>query len=428
MDKVIEKKGRSRSQWALLAAGAVAVVLIGWQVYSRASGSRLKVDTTRLTTAVVEKGTFREYYPFDGRIEPATTHFLDVEQGGRVEKIHVEGGAQVQKGDLILTFANVQAQRSAIETETRLLETLDIQRNTEFNRASSSLIRQDQLLDIDHQVQDLENKFRRYETLMKSPNSPISQEQFETTRDQLKFLKERRALMAERMRQEEILSANQLRIAKESIVRLNESMHLLNRIVQALEVRAPITGQLSTINAEVGQNINAGQRIGQIDVMDGFKIRTSIDQAYLTRVQPGTTGHVSLEGRNWEVKVSKVYTEVQQNLFVADVVFVGETPTNLRRGQSLTVELSFSDPTESLMVAKGGFYQHTAGRWVYLVDEDGRSARRMDVRLGRQNPRQVEVAEGLVEGDRIITSGYDSFNDVDELRFSEALPTKKATP
>jgi HlyD family secretion protein len=205
-------------------------------------------------------------------------------------------------------------------------------------------------------------------------------------------------------------------------------MLLLNRIAQALEVRAPITGQLSTINAEVGQNVNAGQRIGQIDVMDGFKIRTRIDQAYLTRVQPGTTGHVSIEGRNWEVKVAKVYTEVQENLFVADVVFEGETPANLRRGQSLTVELSFSDPSESLMVAKGGFYQHTAGRWVYLVDEDGKSARRAEVRLARQNPRQVEVAEGLREGDRIITSGYDSYNDVDELRFSEALTTQKATP
>ncbi|HUG72267.1 MAG TPA: HlyD family efflux transporter periplasmic adaptor subunit, partial [Steroidobacteraceae bacterium] len=412
MDRVIEKKGRSRSQWVVIAVGALVAALIVWQVFARASSSRLRVDTTRLTTAVVEKGTFREYYPFDGRVEPATTHYLDVEQGGRVEQIHVEGGALVQKGELLLTFANVQAERNAIDTETRLLESLDIQRNTEFNRATSSLMRQDQLLDLDHQVQDLENRFRRYDTLIKSPNSPISQEQYETTRDQLKFLKERRVLMAERIRQEEILSANQLKIAKESIVRLNESMHLLNRIAQALEVRAPITGQLSTINAEVGQNVNAGQRLGQIDVMDGFKIRTSIDQAYLTRVQPGTSGHVSIEGRNWQVKVAKVYTEVQENLFVADVVFEGETPANLRRGQSLTVELSFSDPSESLMVAKGGFYQHTAGRWVYLVDEDGKSARRQDVRLARQNPRQVEVAEGLREGDRIITSGYDSYNDV----------------
>lgn len=428
MDRVIEKPGRSPRQWILIGVAGVAALLIAWQLFARTGSSRLRVDTARLTTAIVEKGQFRDYYPFDGTVEPATTVYLDVEQGGRVEEILVEGGQPVQKGDLILRFANVAAQRNAIETETRLLETLDIQRNTEFNRATSSLIRQDQLLDLDHQIQELENKFRRYDALMKSPNSPISQEQYETTRDQLTFMKQRRELMAERMRQEEILSDNQLKIAKQSITRLNESMELLNRIMQALEVRAPITGQLSSISAEVGQNINAGQRIGQVDVVGGYKVRTRIDQTYIARVQPGTTGHVTLEGRNWDVAVSKVYTEVTQNVFEADVVFAGDVPASLRRGQTVTVELSFSSPTESLIVNKGSFYQHTAGRWVYLIDEDGETARRVDVRLGRQNPRQVEVLEGLVEGDRIVASGYDSYNDVDELRFNEAIPTAKATP
>lgn len=424
MDRVIEKKGRPRSQWILLGVAALAVALIGWQLFARAGSSRLRVDAERLTTAVVERGQFREYYPFDGTVEPATSVYLDVEQGGRVEQIFVEGGQPVEKGELILRFANAQAQRTAIETETRLLETLDIQRNTEFNRATSSLIRQDQLLDIDHQLLELENRFRRYDALMKAPNSPISKEQYEITRDQLNFLKERRTLLAERIRQEEILSNNQLRTARQSIVRLNESMELLNRIVQALEVRAPISGHLSTIEAEVGENILAGQRIGQIDVLDGYKVRTRIDQTYITRVQIGTPGHVNLEGRRWDVSVRKVYSEVRQNIFEADVVFTGEVPASLRRGQTVTVELSFGSPSESLMVAKGGFYQHTAGRWVYLLDEDGASARRVPVRLGRQNPRQVEVIEGLREGDRIIASGYDSYNDVDVLRLSEALPSK----
>jgi HlyD family secretion protein len=427
MDRVIEKPGRSPRQLIIIIVAGVAALLVAWQIFARAGSSRLRVDTTRLTTAVVEKGQFRDYYPFDGTVEPATTVYLDVEQGGRVEEIFVEGGQPVKQGDLILRFGNVAAQRSAIETETRLLETLDIQRNTEFNRATSNLIRQDQLLDLDHQIVELENKFRRYDTLMKSPNSPISKEQYEITRDQLDFMKKRRELMAERMRQEEILSDNQLKVAKESIVRLNESMHLLNRIVQALEVRAPISGQLSSISAEVGQNINPGQRIGQVDVLDGYKVRTRIDQTYIARVQPGTTGHVQLEGRTWDVEVSKVYTEVTQNVFEADVVFTGEVPGSLRRGQTVTVELSFSSPTESLIVNKGSFYQHTAGRWVYLIDENGETARRVDVRLGRQNPRQVEVLEGLREGDRIVASGYDSYNDVDVLRFSDAIPTTKAT-
>ena len=428
MDRTIERPPRSRLQWVLVAAVALGGLLVIWQVFARASSSRLKVDASRLTTAVVAKGEFREYYPFDGTVEPATSVYLDVEQGGRVEQILAEGGKEVRKGDLILRFANAQAQRTAIETETRLLETLDAQRNTEFNRATSNLIRQDQLLELDHQILDVENKFRRYDTLMNTPNSPISRADYETVRDQRMFLKEKRELLAERIRQEEILSANQLKLAKESIVRLNESMELLTRIVQALEVRAPISGHLSTISAEVGQNINAGQRIGQIDVLDGYKIRTRIDQTYITRVQPGSTGHVTLEGRNWDVTVSKVYPEVKQNVFEADVLFSGEVPASLRRGQTVTVELSFSSPSESLMVSKGSFYQHTAGRWVYLVSGDGQSARRVDVRLGRQNPRQVEVLEGLNEGDRIVASGYDSYNDVDTLQFNESVSGETGKP
>jgi HlyD family secretion protein len=411
-----------------MAAGALAVIFIVWQLFVRTGSSRLRVDATRLNTAVVEKGLFSEYYPFDGSVEPATSVYLDVEQGGRVEKIFVEGGAKVQKGDLIMRFDNVSAQRSAIETETRLLETLDTYRNTEFNKATSSLQRQDTLLDLDHQLQDLEAKFRRYDTLMKSPNSPISQEQYETTRDQLKFLKSRRELMAERIRQEEIMSNNQLELARRSIARMNESRELLSRSMEAMEVRAPISGSLSTIDAEVGQNVPPGKRIGQIDVLDGYKIRTHIDQAYNGRVQVGTPGHVTLDGKSWDVKVQKVYPEVRQNIFDADVVFADEVPTSLRRGQTVTVELNFSSPKESLIVAKGSFYQHTAGRWVYLLAADGKSARRVDVQLGRQNPRQVEVLDGLQEGDRIVASGYDTYNDLDELTFSEAIPAQQEKP
>jgi HlyD family secretion protein len=347
--------------------------------------------------------------------------YLDIEEGGRVEKIFAEGGAHVEKGDLILRFSNAQAQRTSIETETRLLETLDANRNTEFNSARSSLLQQEALLDLDHEIIDVQAKFNRYDALMKTPDSPISMEQYETTRDQLAYLKKRRVLLAERIRQEDILSDNQLQQAKKSIVRLNENMELLNRIVQSLEVRAPISGYLSTIDAQVGQNINRGQRIGQIDLLDKFKIRARIDQLYISRVVVDTPGHVSLDGKTWDVKVQKVYPEVKNSLFEADIVFTDAVPESLKRGQTVTVELSFGAPSQTLIVPKGGYYQQTGGRWVYLVSKDGKTAHRVEVKLGRQNPRQVEVLEGLTDGDRIITSGYDSYNNADELRFSEAI-------
>jgi len=263
MDRVIEKKSRSPKQWIVIGAGALVALVVVWQLFSRAGSSRLKVDTTRITIGTVEKGQFVEYFPSDGTVAPAETVYLDIEEGGRVDSIYVEGGQEVKEGQLLLRFSNPQAERTAIETETRLLETLDTYRNTEFNTATSSLQRQDMLLDLDHQILDLENKFKRNDALMKTPNSPISMEQFETTRDQLKYLKDKRDILAKRISQEEIMSTNQLAQAKQSIARLTESMELLSRTVQALEVRAPITGYLSTISAQVGQNVGAGQRIGQ---------------------------------------------------------------------------------------------------------------------------------------------------------------------
>ena len=423
MDKPIEKKPRSKQQWVVIAAAALVALAIVWQVINRSGSSRLRIDSTRITTGVVGQGTFREYYPFDGSVEPFTSVYLDIEEGGRVEKIFAEGGAHVEKGDLILRFSNAQAQRTSIETETRLLETLDANRNTEFNSARSSLLQQEALLDLDHEIIDVQAKFNRYDALMKTPDSPISKEDYETTRDRLDYLKKRRVLLAERIRQEDILSQNQLQQAKKSIVRLNENMELLNRIVQSLEVRAPISGYLSTIDAQVGQNINRGQRIGQIDLLDKFKIRARIDQLYISRVVVDTPGHVTLDGKSWDVKVQKVYPEVKNSLFEADIVFTDAVPESLKRGQTVTVELSFGAPSQTLIVSKGGYYQQTGGRWVYLLSKDGKSAHRTDVKLGRQNPRQVEVLEGLTDGDRIITSGYDSYNNADELKFSEAIKT-----
>ena len=427
MDKTIEKKGWSIRRQAVMGAVALLTALIAWQVMSRAGSSRLGVDSTRITTGLVKQDLFREFYPSDGTVQPATSVYLDVEEGGRVDEILVEGGQHVEKDQLILRFSNATLQRTSIDTETQLLENLDIQRNTQFNRAQSGLLLKETLLDLDHQILDQRHKFERYQMLVKEGNTAISAELFETTRNQLQYLKDKRALLAERIKQEDILSANQIAQAQKSIDRLNTSMDLLGHIIKSLEVRAPIAGYLSSIDAQVGQNVPRGQRIGQIDLLERFKIRVRIDQLYISRVEIGTPGRVNLDGASYEVKVQKVYPEVKNNTFEADVLFDGPTPAALRRGQTVTVELSFGTPQQTLTVAKGGFFQETAGRWVYLISQDGRTARRTVVRLGRQNPREVEVLEGLKPGDRIITSGYDSFNGVDELQFTEALKASGKT-
>jgi HlyD family secretion protein len=307
----------------------------------------------------------------------------------------------------------------------RLMENLDRQQNTQFARTSNKLMMRESLQDLEYQILDLEKRYRRYKALTEQKTNDLSREQFEAVRDELAYRKNRRDLLKERIRIEDQLSEQQLELANKSIDRINVSLDLLNQIAASMDVRAPISGHLSSISAEIGQNILPGQRIGQIDLLDKFKLRVEIDQYYLNRVEIGTKGKLELNGKTYAVTVKKIYPEVLNNIFNVDMTFIDEPPTGLKRGQELTVELSFGEPSQSLMVSKGGFYQQTSGRWVYLITAEGKSAVRTDIRLGRQNPRHVEVLEGLHEGDWVITSGYDSFNGVDELIFNEALELER---
>lgn len=421
MDRVLEKKRWSASRLALPGIAAALVLGFGYFVVERAGRSALSVDPERLTTARVENGQFREYYPFDGTVEPVTTVYLDVEEGGRVDEIFTEGGHHVEKGDLILRFSNATLQRNSIDTETRLVENLNSLRNTQLTLAQNGLVLKDSLLDLNYRILELEKTYRRYETLIESDKTDLSRQAFENARDELAYLREKRELLKERIAREDVLSQQQLKQAEQSIERLDLSLDLLNRIIDSLEVHAPISGFLSSIDAQVGQNINRGERIGQIDVLDDYKISVRVDQYYISKVQVGTPGRFALDGQSYAVVVQKIYPEVVDDVFTVDVGFSGEVPENLRRGQRLTVEMTFGEPTRSLMVARGGFQQDTGGRWVYLVADDRRSAYRAPIRLGRQNPRFVEVLEGLKEGDWIVSSSYHAFNEADELTFSEPL-------
>jgi HlyD family secretion protein len=420
MDRKIEKKTGPLNYLLALAGIGGTVCLLAFLMLRDPSASKLRVDAKRITVSVVEDGEFEEYYPFEGTVEPVISVYLDVEEGGRVDEILAEGGQWVEKGAMILRISNAGLQRDSIDTETRLLENLDQLRNTQFNRAQSQLILRENLLALDYQILGLEKKHQRYEVLFEQAGG-LAEQQFEAVTDELAYLARRRALLQERIQQEDLLSKRQLEQANSSIKRQTVSLAMLSSIVDSLDVRAPISGHLSSIDAELGQSIGRGQRIGQIDLLDDFKLRVGIDQYYISKVNVDTVGHLVMDQKRLGVMVKKIYPEVIANEFAVDMNFAGELPTELRRGQTLTVELSFSEPQQSLMVRKGGFYQHTGGRWVYLIAEDGLSASRTHIRLGRQNPRYVEVLEGLRPEDRIITSGYEIFNEVDQLIFEQAI-------
>lgn len=421
MDKAIEKNKWPPQRIAIYGGAAVGVLALGAWAIVNSSKTRLDVSSERITVSEVKRGEFQEYVPINGAVQASTTVYLDLEEGGIVEKILIEGGNPVKKGALILTFSNTAAQKQNIEAETRLLDNLNQLRNSKISLTTSNLILKDQLLDLDYKINELEKTFARHQQLIKAGNTAISREQFENTRDQLVYLKNKRDLLQERIRRESDLQEQQSQQVDSSIKRVNRNMDILARIVDSLEVRAPIDGQLSTLNAEVGQSFQRGQRIGQIDRLDNFKVRADIDQYYISKVAVGQHGTFEFNGRTHSVEVSKIFPEVTKDVFQADLAFIDGAPDGVKRGQTLQIDLSLSAANTTNLVNKGSFYRHTNGRWVYRVADDGMSAQRVKVVLGRQNPQAVEVIDGLQTGDFIITSDYEPFNDVDELSFSKSI-------
>ncbi len=425
MDRKIEKKGIALKKLIPVILGCIFIFTLVFLIISRSGTNRYKVDNpSRMTIAPVKYGEFQEYDPVDGTVIPVTSVYLDAEQGGRVEEIYVEGGRPIKKGDLILRFSNTAWQTSLIQTENGLFENMDRQQNTRLSLAQGKLNRKETLMRMEFELLQYERKRKRYDVLNKE-KIVISDEEYETLMDQIKYKKDQIALQKERIKQEDHMSEVQLAQADKTIERLQIGLELISKQIDSLVLRAPISGHLSSISAEIGQKINPGQRIGQIDILDKLKIRAGVDQFYNSKVSVGVKGKFTLDGEKYEVEVIKIYPEVINDRFTVDLAFIGDPPEDVKRGQTLTVMLSFSEAARSLMVKKGGFYQQTGGRWVYLISKDGKTARKAPITLGRDNPRHVEVLKGLEEGDWIITSGYDTFNEADELIFGEALELKE---
>ncbi len=424
MDRAIPKKKWPASKIMLLAGGGGFIALIIYLFSASGGGTRLSVDPSRISIAQVEEGEFQEYIPITGAVQPHTTVYLDLEEGGIVEQIHIQGGVPVKKGDLILSFTNAAAQKSHIDSQSRLLDTLNQARTQKFSLTEKFLQRQEQMLALDKEIQDAERRYKRVNQLVDSPSTDISKDDFEALRDNVTFLKQRKVLLNERIRQENILKEQQEQSIDDSIERTNQGLQILSRIIDSLEVRAPIDGHLSSMNAEIGQNFTRGQRIGQIDQLDSFKVRADIDQYYISRVAPNQVGTFDFGGQTFNLEVDKIYPEVVNDSFQVDMEFVGNLANGIKRGQTLQIDLSLSESSTTKLVNKGGFYRHTNGRWVYKVSADGLSATRVSIVAGRQNPQSFEILEGLETGDWIITSGYDTFNDADTLNFSTPLKRK----
>ncbi|RMG73638.1 MAG: efflux RND transporter periplasmic adaptor subunit [Bacteroidetes bacterium] len=413
MDRVIQQK-----KWPLkkiLTYFGIPVVVVAFlgALLANSGGSRLKVRKERLSIATVSQGMFQEFIPINGAVRARNSVFVTAVEGGQVKEIYLKGGETVKEGDMILRLTNPGLELNYMNLQTQLLEQADQLRNTKITMETSGLVLKDQLAQMVFQLRDLEQQYRRNKPLYE--DSVISEMEFQTLENSYLQAKRRRDLLIERIETDSILRVNQLVQVDKSLDLVARNLDAIQRSLANLTVRAPISGQLGTVEAELGQTITQGQRIAQVDDIDGYTVRANIDEHYISRIQPGLKGWFPFAGSQHGLQIFKVYPEVRNGSFEVDMDFQETEPDGIKRGQNLQIRLALSDETEAILIPRGGFYQATGGNYIYVLNEDGSRAYKRDIRITRQSDRQYEVQEGLRPGEQVIISNYESFNNADEL-------------
>ena len=413
MDRKIEKKRWSKKRLLTIAGITGLVLLIAGSVYFTSGKSKLNVDSERITVSEVKKGPFKEFIPVNGVVLPLTTIYLDAMEGGRVEEKLVEDGAFVKKDQPIMRLSNTDLELSLVNQQTsvyNLLTQMQIARNAAQQNTTTKL---NQLTDVDNQLKEAKRIYDLNKTLYQQ--KAIGLQEFRQSENNYNYQLEKKKLTDQILKQDQSSNTQQVSQAQQSYKGSQTALNVMRKKVGDLIVRAPVDGQLTSLDAEVGQSKNKGERLGQIDVLSGYKVRVDVDEHYISRVFIGLMGETSFAGKTYKLKINKVYTQVNNGRFQVDMQFVDAVPEGIRRGQTMQIGLALSDETQAVLLAKGGFYQQTGGNWVFKVDGDGKTAYKVDVQLGRQNPDYYEVLSGLQPGDKIVTSSYENYGNMQEL-------------
>jgi HlyD family secretion protein len=414
MDRVIAKKKWNSKRLMTIGGIAALAVLILTSYLSTTGNTKQNVDEQKITISEIKKGSFQEFIPINGVVLPIKTIYLDAIEGGRVEELYVEDGAMMEKDQPIMKLANTDLELDLANRETGVFDLITNMQRLR-NEAEQNSIRQlNQLAEVDNALAEAERVYTANKKLF--DEKVIAKQEFQSSKNLYDYQVRRKKLTEQTLRNDSISTKQRLQQMQESINRTQVALGLMRKKAADLVVKAPVAGQLTSLNAEIGESKTRGQRLGQLDVLSGFKVRADIDEHYLSRVFVGLKGEFTFAGKDYELNIKKVYTTVTDGRFQVDMEFTGEVPQGIRRGQTLQIRLALSDQTQAVLLPRGGFYQQTGGNWIYKVTESGGSAVKVDIRLGRQNPEYYEVLEGLNVGDKVVTSSYENYGDKDELR------------
>ncbi|MEM6642869.1 MAG: efflux RND transporter periplasmic adaptor subunit [Bacteroidota bacterium] len=412
MDRKIKKKKWTIKRIAIYSGGALLLIFVIYQLLLSGGGTKLNVERSKINIAEVYKGEFREFIPVDGNVLPIKTIRLDAIEGGVVSRKHYDGGILVEKGDTILELANNALLQNFVREETQAFRLVNEVENTKLALQRNQFELKRSLLQLDYQIDAAKDAFLRGKQLFE--DNIISEQEYLNLKREHDRLVDNREIQVESNQFDSIASITQIRQSEATLVRTRDNLEMIKKNLENLYIKAPIEGRLSTVDVEVGESIAPGQNIGQIDDLNGFKVRATIDEHYISRIYAGLQGTYPFAGNDYGLEITKVYPEVNNGLFEVDMA-MDTIPGGIRRGQTLQIRLQLSENITAIQIPRGSFYQTTGGNWIFVVEEGGATAERREIKLGRQNPRYYEVVEGLQPGEKVIVSSYKSYEDKDIL-------------
>jgi HlyD family secretion protein len=412
MDRVVAKKMPLGRMVAYGVGAVVAALFIYWLVGILLGGRSLSVNSQRIFVSDVTVGTFEDFIPLRGRLVPRSTVYLDAIEGGRVEEVLIEDGTIVAAGDPIALLSNTNLQLEVLGREAAVTEQLNNMRTIELQLEQNRLAHKRNLVEIDYQIVRLNRSIERQSEL--AAKELVSQSTVDELQDELDYYTSRREVTLESQETDTRMQTQQLQQLREAGKQLQTGLAFARKNLDDLNVRAPVSGKLSGFNIEVGQSIVRGGRLGQVDDPDGFKLNVQIDEFYLGRVDLGQVATAESGRNDYDLRVSKIYPQVNNGQFEVDMVFE-EEPEGMRRGQTMQVKLTLGDNADAILIPNGSFYQETGGNWIFVVSADGTEAIKRTVRLGRRNTDFIEVLDGLEPGEQVITSPYTSYVGMDRL-------------
>jgi len=416
MDIKIEKKKGLQRKHILWIAGVLLFIFLLVKIIAGAGTKTLKVDRDKITISNVTRGQFNDYIRVSGQVEPIATIYLDAEEGGRVKERLIEEGATVKAGDIILRLENRTLYQEIMSSESNLAQKENMLRQTRINFENQMIETRRRLLASTFDIQKKKRNFNQQQALYEDKLIPA--ETYITAKEDYEHAIQEQEINRLKAQNDSMIMVSEMTQLTTDLAKMRQTLQLVYERLNNLNVKAPVDGQLGMLDAEIGQSIGQGTRIGQINVLTNFKVQAMIDEHYIDRVRHGLSGTLERQDKSYNLNIRKVYPEVRQGQFRIDMVFEGDKPDNIRTGQTYYINLELGQPQEAVMLPRGGFFQSTGGQWVYVLDKSGEFATRRSIRIGKQNPQFYEVIEGLNPGEQVITSGYENFGDSDRLVFN----------